>query len=193
MKKFILTLILFLPSVAVSQNEINNQTIFAAGCFWCIEYDFEKVKGVTSVVSGYTDGDTENPSYQDVGSGRSGHTEAIKVTYDPKLVSYNELLNIFWSNVDPFDNGGQFCDRGSQYRSGIYYLNNEQKLLAEKSKEKLNKSIVTPIKKASKFYPAEDYHQDFYKKNPLRYKSYRYGCGRDKRLKEVAKIIRASS
>ncbi len=164
---------------------------FAGGCFWCTEADFEKVPGVVKVVSGYTGGQKENPTYEEVSSGTTGHVEAVQVYYDPAKVTYEELLNYFWRHIDPTDPGGQFVDRGSQYRSVIFYHNEEQRQLAEKSKEvldksgKFNKPIVTEIIKFSKFYEAEEYHQDYYKKNPLRYKYYRYGSGRDQFLKRV--------
>jgi peptide methionine sulfoxide reductase msrA/msrB len=164
---------------------------FAGGCFWCTEADFEKVPGVVKVISGYTGGRKENPSYEEVSSGTTGHVEAVQVYYDPARVSYKELLNWFWRHVDPTDPGGQFVDRGSQYRSAIFYHNEEQKRLAEKSKEALEKSgkfdkpIVTEIIKFDKFYEAEEYHQDYYKKNPLRYKYYRYASGRDQFLEKV--------
>jgi methionine-S-sulfoxide reductase len=164
------------------------RAIFAGGCFWCMESPFEKIPGVFEVVSGYTGGTEVDPSYQQVAAGKTGHTEAVEVVYDPQQVSHAELLDVFWRQIDPTDAGGQFVDRGSQYRSGIYPLNAEQQRLAESSKQKLAESgrfsrpIVTEIVMAGKFYPAEEYHQDYYKKNPLRYKYYRYGSGRDKFL-----------
>ena len=164
---------------------------FAGGCFWCTEADFEKVPGVVKVVSGYTGGKKENPTYEEVSSGTTGHVEAVQVYYDPARVTYDELLNYFWKHIDPADAGGQFVDRGSQYRSVIFYHDGEQKRLAEKSKEELNKSgrfdkpIVTEIIQFVTFYEAEEYHQDYYKKNPLRYKYYRYASGRDQFLKKV--------
>ena len=164
---------------------------FAGGCFWCTESDFEKVAGVVEVISGYTGGHTENPTYEEVSSGVTGHAESIQVTYDPAKVSYEQLLDVFWRHIDPTDAGGQFVDRGSQYRSAIFYQEDEQRRLAEESKAKLEQSgrfdkpIVTEIVKLGPFYPAEDYHQDYYKKNPLRYKYYRYGSGRDQFLEQV--------
>ena len=164
---------------------------FAGGCFWCTESDFEKVPGVVKVLSGYTGGYKENPSYEEVSSGSTGHVEAIQVYYDPTNITYTDLLDYFWRHVDPTDSGGQFVDRGSQYRSVIFYHDEEQKRLAEKSKENLSKSgkfdkpIVTEILKSTKFYPAEEYHQDYYKKNPIRYKYYRFASGRDQFLKKV--------
>ena len=168
-----------------------NVATLAGGCFWCTESDFEKVPGVVKVISGYTGGTKENPTYEEVSSGRTGHVEAVQVYYDPSKVTYEELLDSFWRHVDPTDPGGQFVDRGLQYRSVIYYHDEEQKRLAEKSKEALSKSgkfdkpIVTEIIKFTKFYEAEAYHQDYYKKNPVRYKGYRYNSGRDPFLKKA--------
>jgi peptide methionine sulfoxide reductase msrA/msrB len=164
---------------------------FAGGCFWCVESDFEKLSGVVKVISGYTGGNKENPSYEEVSSGTTGHVEAVQVYYDPSKLTYTELLDYFWRHVDPTDGGGQFVDRGSQYRSVVFYHDEEQKKLAEKSKEDLSKSgkfnnpIVTEIIKFTKFYEAEEYHQDYYRKNPLRYKFYRYNSGRDQFLAKV--------
>ncbi len=164
---------------------------FAAGCFWCTEADFEKVPGVIGAVSGHTGGDKANPTYKQVSAGGTGHTEAVQVRYDPGKVTYAQLLDVFWRNVDPLDAGGQFCDRGDQYRSGIFYHSNAEKQLAEQSKASLEQShrfkqpIVTRIGPAGPFYQAEDYHQDYYKKNPVRYKYYRWNCGRDQRLAEL--------
>ncbi len=180
-----------------SRNTMANQqsglatATFAGGCFWCVESDFEKVPGVVEAISGYTGGHTENPTYEEVSAGGTGHVEAVQVIYDPKKVSYKELLDYFWRHVDPTDAGGQFVDRGSQYRSVIFYHNEEQKRLAEESKTALAKSgrfhkpIVTEIVPFTKFYKAEDYHQDYYKKNPVRYKFYRWHSGRDQFLKKV--------
>jgi peptide-methionine (S)-S-oxide reductase len=163
--------------------------IFAGGCFWCMEPPFDKTEGVISTTSGYTGGAKVNPTYEEVSSGTTGHFESVKVEYDPAKVSYEKLLAVYWPNVDPFDASGQFCDKGGQYRSAIFYGNDKEKELAEASKKqmeaKLGKPIVTLIQPASTFYPAEDYHQDYYKKNPLHYKFYRYGCGRDARLEAV--------
>ena len=162
---------------------------FAAGCFWCLEKPFDKVDGVMETISGYTGGEEKNPTYKEVSSGKTGHTEAMQVTYNPEKVSYEKLLDIFWHNVDPFDNQGQFCDRGSQYRPGIFVHNEAQKKAAEKSKkqleEELGKKTVVPIQDASAFWPAEDYHQNYYQENPLRYKYYRFSCGRDNRLNAI--------
>ena len=164
---------------------------FAGGCFWCVEADFEKVDGVVEVISGYTGGHQENPTYQEVSAGGTGHVEAVQVTYDPAKVSYTQLLDYFWRHVDPTDPDGQFVDRGSQYRSVIFYHDEEQKRLAEESERELEKSgrfakpIVTDILPFTKFYPAEEYHQDYYKKNPVRYKFYRWNSGRDQFLTRV--------
>ena len=161
---------------------------FAAGCFWCTEEAFEKVPGVISAVSGYTGGTVKGPSYEQVSSGRTGHAEAVEVTYDPSKVSYEKLLDVFWLNHDPTVKDRQFCDSGSQYRPEIFWHTEEQKRLAEASKAKWEKQkpfrqpILTPITKASAFYPAEDYHQDYYKKNALQYRFYVTGCGRYARL-----------
>ena len=164
---------------------------FAGGCFWCMEPPFEKLAGVSEVISGYTGGQKENPTYEEVSAGKTGHLEAVEVIYDPAKVSYSELLDVFWRQIDATDPGGQFVDRGSQYRSAIFYHSKEQKELAEKSRNDLQRSgkfqkpIVTEILPASKFYRAEDYHQDYYKKNPIRYKFYRFNSGRDRFLKKV--------
>jgi peptide methionine sulfoxide reductase msrA/msrB len=164
---------------------------FAGGCFWCTESDFEKVDGVVETVSGYTGGDEKNPTYEQVSAGATGHYEAVQVYYDPLKISYAELLEVFWRHVNPTDAGGQFVDRGPQYRSAIFYHDEEQKALAEKSKTDMNKSgvfqtpLVTPIIPLKQFYPAEKYHQDYYKKNPIRYKWYRSGSGRDQFLEST--------
>jgi len=171
-----------------AQAQQTEKAIFAAGCFWCTEEAFEKVPGVISAVSGYTGGTVKNPSYEQVSSGRTGHAEAVEVTFDPKKVTYEQLLDVFWVNHDPTVKDRQFCDSGSQYRPAIFYLSDEQKRLAEASKAKWDKEkpfkqpILTEITKAGPFYPAEDYHQDYYKKNPLQYRFYVTGCGRYNRL-----------
>lgn len=164
---------------------------FAGGCFWCMVPPFVQLPGVVSVISGYTGGRLENPTYQQVSAGGTGHAEAIEITYDPAKISYDKLLDVFWHNIDPVAINHQFCDFGDQYRSEIFYHNERQKVLAERSKvaiEKsglLNEPIATKVTAATPFYKAEDYHQDFYKKNPLRYKYYRFLCGRDKRLETL--------
>jgi len=173
-----------------SNNSLATAT-FAGGCFWCMEGPFEKVNGVKEVISGYTGGFKENPTYKEVSSGTTGHREAVLVTYDPNVISYNTLLNIFWKQINPTDAGGQFVDRGMQYTSAIYYKDDEQKVLAETSKQALADSgrydtpLVTEILPTSIFYPAEDYHQDYYKKNPTKYHFYRYNSGRDQFLDKV--------
>jgi peptide-methionine (S)-S-oxide reductase len=165
--------------------------IFAGGCFWCEETAFEGVPGVISVTSGYTGGQEKSPTYEEVSSGRTGHAESVEVVFDPSKISYEKLLEIFWRNVDPFQANGQFCDHGTQYRSAIFHKDEEQRKAAEESKRKLEEQprfkgkIVTQIVPASTVYPAEEYHQDFYKKNPVRYHMYRTGCGRDARLKAI--------
>lgn len=164
---------------------------FAGGCFWCMEPPFDKLDGVVSTTSGYIGGHQVNPTYEQVSAGGTGHAEAVQVVYDPAKVSYAKLLTIFWHNVDPTTADRQFCDQGNQYRTGIFYHNDEQKQLAEESRRALvtakvlKEKIVTEIVQAGEFYPAEDYHQDYYMKNPLRYKYYRYSCGRDQRLEQL--------
>jgi len=164
---------------------------FAGGCFWCMQPPFDKLEGVVSTTAGYTGGHAENPTYDQVSSGGTGHAEAVEILYDPKKIGYEKLLEVFWHNVDPTDAHGQFCDYGDQYRSEIFYHNADQKRLAEQSKAELERTkpfkdpIVTRITPASTFYPAEEYHQSFYKNNPIRYKFYRYNCGRDARLNQL--------
>ena len=162
---------------------------FAGGCFWCMEPPYDKLDGVISTISGYAGGTKKNPTYEEVSAGKTGHTEVVQVTYDPKKITYEKLLDVFWRNVDPLAANRQFCDVGSQYRTAIFYHDANQKRLAEESKKALSKRfkepIVTEIVAASEFYPAEDYHQDYYIKNPLRYKYYRYNCGRDQRLEAL--------
>lgn len=163
----------------------------AGGCFWSMESSFEKVNGVVDVVSGYGGGHKKNPTYEEVEAGETGHMESVEVTYDPSKISYSQILYVFWRNIDPTDPDGQFFDRGAQYRTAIFYHDDEQKRLAEKSKEELGKSgrfgkpIVTQVIPASEFYRAEEYHQDFYKKNPVRYRVYRYASGRDQYFKKI--------
>ncbi|MFO7780350.1 MAG: peptide-methionine (S)-S-oxide reductase MsrA [Spirochaetia bacterium] len=165
---------------------------FAGGCFWCMEPPYDELDGVISTVSGYSGGHVEDPTYQEVVSGNTGHLEVMQVTYDPSVVSYEELLEVFWVNIDPVDGGGQFCDRGEQYTSAIFYHNEEQRRLAEESREEIAEShdfgmrrIQTDIRPLEEFYRAEEYHQDYYRKNPLRYRLYVTGCGRDQRLEEL--------
>jgi peptide-methionine (S)-S-oxide reductase len=164
---------------------------FAGGCFWCMEGPYDKLDGVISTTSGYIGGQTENPTYKEVSAGGTGHTEAVQIVYDPNQVSYEKLLDVFWVNHDPTEANGQFCDKGSQYRPGVFYHEEEQKNIAETSRANIEKTksfdepVVTEITMAGTFYPAEDYHQDYYRKNPYRYKFYRYGCGRDSRLQQL--------
>lgn len=164
---------------------------FAGGCFWCMEHPFDELQGVVSVAPGYTGGHKKNPTYEEVSSGTTGHAESVQIAYDPAKITYTKLLDVFWHNIDPTVQNQQFCDIGTQYRTAIFFHNEEQKRLAEESKRVLEKSgrfkgpIYTEIVPASEFYPAEEYHQHYYKKNPIRYKFYRYNCGRDQRLKEV--------
>ncbi|MBV7257701.1 peptide-methionine (S)-S-oxide reductase MsrA [Pacificimonas sp. WHA3] len=166
---------------------------FAMGCFWCGEADFEKIDGVYEAVSGYAGGTTENPTYQQVTAGGTGHYEAVRVSYDPNIVSYRDLLDIFWRNVDPLDPSGQFCDKGPSYRSAIFPRNGGERRAAEASRdsvqEKLGEEVATRIVAANVFYAAERYHQDYYIKNKLRYAFYREGCGRDARLAEIAERL----
>jgi len=179
-----------LASLLFSSVVVADEAIFAGGCFWCMEADFEKVKGVSTVVSGFTGGELKEPTYN---GNHTGHYEAVLVTYDPKVVSYQQLLDHFWANIDPFDARGQFCDKGHSYLSAIFVADDEQRKLAEASRKKVvarfpDKKVVTPILPASTFWPIkgdESYHQDFYKKSPIRYKFYRFNCGRDLRLKEI--------
>ena len=164
---------------------------FAGGCFWCMQPPFDALDGVVSTTVGYAGGRTKNPTYEQVSAGATGHAESIQVVYDPTRVSYEKLLDVYWHNVDPITPNAQFCDHGNQYRTIIFYADDEQKRLAETSKQQLDDSkrftapIVTEIVPLTEFYPAEEYHQKYYEKNPLRYKYYRYGCGRDARLKEL--------
>lgn len=164
---------------------------FAGGCFWCMEEAFEKVEGVVSVVSGYMGGTVSDPTYEQVSAGRTGHAEAVEVSYDPAKVSYQKLLEAFWRNIDPVTPNAQFCDHGNQYRAAVFYGTEEEQRLSEESKSALERSkrfsapIVTQLVKASTFYPAEEYHQDYYKKNPIRYKYYKFSCGRAQRLEAL--------
>jgi peptide-methionine (S)-S-oxide reductase len=203
MKALLLSLLLSLPvaagAAAATDGDGKTTTsggptasaIFAGGCFWCMEQPFDELDGVLSTTSGYIGGRTPSPTYSQISAGDTGHAEAVKVVYDPAKIGYDRLLEVFWRNVDPLDAGGQFCDRGDQYRTAVFYTTEEQRQAAERSKQDLTASgrfdepIVTPIVEADKFYTAEDYHQDYYMTNPVRYKFYRYRCGRDERLREV--------
>lgn len=180
----LLTALMSLPATAATE-----KAIFAGGCFWCTESDFEKVPGVISAVSGYTGGHTEQPTYEQSNTGRTGHTEAVEVTFDPAKLSYPQLVKYFWRTIDPLDARGQFCDKGPQYRSGIFPIGDEQMAAAIASKREaeaaLGKTVVTEITPATRFWPAEDYHQNYYKENSLRYGYYRYRCGRDDRVKAL--------
>ena len=164
---------------------------FAGGCFWCVESDFDQLPGVLKTESGYTGGTLDDPTYETVTGGDTGHYEAVRITYDPAKVGYDTLLDVFWHSVDPTDAGGQFCDRGDSYRTAVFFNSPDQERAAIASKQAIDKSgalkgsIVTPIVMAKAFYPAEEYHQDYYMKNPLRYRFYRFGCGRDNRVREL--------
>ncbi|MFZ2300867.1 MAG: peptide-methionine (S)-S-oxide reductase MsrA [Gallionella sp.] len=181
---------LMLCTASASAETKTATAIFAGGCFWCIEADFEKLPGVIAVESGYIGGTLRNPTYEQVSRGDTGHTEAVRVSYDSQRVSYEKLLDYFWRHIDPTVHNRQFCDVGPQYRSGIYFQNEAEEKLARASKTALEKSgrfahIYTEIEAAGVFYPAEEYHQDYYKKNPIRYRYYRNGCGRDARVKAL--------
>ena len=185
-----LSVMLFAATTVGAAANLEKAT-FAGGCFWCMEHPFDEIPGVVSVTSGYTGGQKINPTYEEVSAGGTGHAESVQIVYDPTKVTYEKLLTIFWHNIDPLARDRQFCDGGHQYRSAIFYHNEEQHRLALQSKAQLEKNktfkepIVTEIVKATEFYPAEEYHQHYYKKNPIRYKYYRTSCGRDKRLKEL--------
>jgi peptide-methionine (S)-S-oxide reductase len=193
LKRWIASLLLCVSLLGVMPPVAYGQALakatFAGGCFWCMEKPFDTLPGVVSTTSGYTGGQTINPSYRQVSSGKTGHAESVQVVYDPAQVGYEKLLDVFWHNVDPLDAGGQFCDRGTQYRSSIFVSDEPQRKLAEQSKQGLEKSgiqpIATQIVSAGEFYPAEDYHQNYYETNALKYRFYRFSCGRDQRLAEV--------
>ena len=187
MKK-VLIIFAFLIHFNLNADE-NKKAYFAGGCFWCMEESFDQVEGVISTISGYSGGHLKNPTYQDVVYKDTGHVEAIEVVYDPKVVSYEKLLDIYWKNIDPFDSAGQFCDKGKSYRSVIFFQTQPEKEFIEKSFKKLekifNNKIVTLVWKFEKFYPAEDYHQDYYEKNFIRYLMYKKGCKREETLKKI--------
>ena len=195
LRSFVLLFSVFLLLLAfggqlAAQDEA--KATFAGGCFWCMEPPYDELDGVISTVSGYSGGDVEDPTYQEGVRGNTGHLEVMQVTYDPSVVRYEELLDVFWVNIDPVDGGGQFCDRGEQYTTAIFYHDEEQQRLAEESRQEIAESndfgmrrIQTEIRALEEFYAAEEYHQDYYRKNPLRYKLYRRGCGRDQRLEEL--------
>ena len=174
---------------AISENAAAESAIFAGGCFWCMEEAFDKVPGVTATTSGYTGGTIDNPTYEQVSRGGTGHFEAVKVDYDPSAVTYDQLLEAFWRNVDPFDERGQFCDKGSSYLSAVFVATEEERQLAESTKEEITASfqmpVATQILAEQAFYPAEDYHQDFYQTNSARYQYYKLGCARVQRLEEI--------
>lgn len=191
MKKFLIAL--GLTALTAAAQAATATAVFAGGCFWCTESDFEKLPGVVAAESGYTGGKAANPTYEAVSAGHTGHTEAVRVTYDPAKVSYAQLVEFFWRTIDPTEKDRQFCDVGDQYRSGIYWGTDAERQVAETSLAQLKasgrfKNIYTEVKKADPFYVAEDYHQDYYKKNSVRYNYYRYSCGRDAQLKRVWKV-----
>ena len=199
--KLLITLVvaLLLPGVVAAQESNANASaparyetaLFAGGCFWCVEADFDAVPGVVKTVAGYTGGHTRNPTYHTVSAGGTGHAESVEIVFDPAKITYKELVDRFWRRIDPTTLNFQFCDSGDQYRTAIFYNSPEQKMIAEQSRRELEKSkpfkepIETEIIQATTFYPAEDYHQDYHHKNPLRYKYYRYNCGRDQRLEQL--------
>ena len=190
MKKifFIILIISFTTSISSAKNI--NEAYFAGGCFWCVEEFFEKTKGIEEVISGYSGGDTENPSYKEVTYGNTGHFETAKIIYDVDIISYKELLNVYWQNIDPFDSTGQFCDKGLSYRSVIFYTNKNEKdeikdSITNIEKKFKGKKVVSFIKKFEKFYPAEDYHQNYYQENFMNYLLYKKACGRTQTLKNI--------
>jgi len=196
MKKILICALMGLSVIIIASTNVMAATnlekaTFAGGCFWCMEHPFDEIPGVVSVTSGYTGGHKKNPTYEEVSAGGSGHAESVQIVYDPSKVTYERLLNVFWHNIDPTAKDRQFCDSGYQYRSAIFYHNDKQHRLALQSKVLLEKNktfkepVVTEVVQATEFYPAEDYHQHYYKKNPIRYKYYRSGCGRDQKLKEL--------
>lgn len=195
MLKLVIFLFCCVFNTLKAEEPINNQgkydiATFAGGCFWCVQHDFDQLKGVVSTTAGYTGGTKVNPTYEEVSAGGTGHVESVQIVYDPDKVSYQELLNFYFHNVDPTRDDGQFCDTGAQYRPVIFYHDESQKEMAERYKQDLIdskkfKRVMVQILPAQTFYPAEDYHQEYYKKNPIRYKFYRYNCGRDKRLKNL--------
>ena len=191
---FVALILTLLSTYSAAQTTADSRietATFAGGCFWCMEPPFDKLDGVLSTISGYTGGHTVNPTYKQVSSGTTGHIEVVQIKYDAEKISYSDLLKVYWKNVDPTRSDGQFCDKGEQYRPAIFYHNDEQQRLAMQSSEQVmeNKpfagSVKVEIIEASSFYAAEEYHQDYYLKNPIRYRYYRYSCGRDKRLEEV--------
>ena len=188
--KLVTRIVLVCLLLLTTQSAVADKTILAGGCFWCMESDFEALPGVSDVVSGFTGGELKNPTYN---GDHTGHYEAVEITYDPKIVSYQGILDHYWINIDPFDDRGQFCDKGPSYLSAIFVATAEERLIAEQSRQKVvemfpDQTVVTPLLEANTFYPiagAESYHQDYYKNNPIRYKAYRWGCGRDSRLRDI--------
>jgi|TARA_B110000902_G_scaffold265221_1_gene348893 peptide-methionine (S)-S-oxide reductase len=183
----IIKVLVFIISISAVSNSHADKAVFAGGCFWCVEAAYQDVDGVTAAVSGFIGGTLKNPTYS---GNHKGHYEAVEITYDPAIISYQQLLDLFWINIDPFDGRGQFCDKGLSYRSAIFVVDEAQQPLATASRAKVvgqfpDQQVITPILPANKFWPVEEYHQDYYLKNPLRYKYYRYGCGRDARLKDI--------
>ncbi|AMX01895.1 peptide-methionine (S)-S-oxide reductase MsrA [Microbulbifer thermotolerans] len=189
--RILITVFLLLVAISCGAQESPDirTAVFAGGCFWCMEPPYDQLDGVLETTSGYSGGNVKNPSYDQVSAGGTGHAEVVQVTYDANKIGYADLLRVFWRNVDPLDAGGQFCDRGDQYRSAIFYANEEEKKLAEASKRQveaqLGAPVVTEITRAAAFYPAERYHQNYYQRNPVRYKYYRFRCGRDQRLRAL--------
>ena len=187
--KILLLILMLGAAMAVPAQERTATATFAGGCFWCMEGPFDKLDGVLSTTSGYAGGHVKVPSYKQVSSGRTGHAEAVRIVYDPARIGFAELLRVYWRNVDPLDGGGQFCDRGTPYRPVVFYNDEEQRLLAEGSRREVagrfSAPVAATIEPFSTFYPAEDYHQDYYQRNPVRYKFYRTGCGRDARLRDL--------
>ena len=187
--KYFFIILFYLTNINLSHSAQEDRAYFAGGCFWCVEESFEKLQGVKEVISGYSGGTTENPTYKEVTYGKTGHFEVVEIIYDKKLISYKELLKNFWINIDPFDAYGQFCDKGYSYRSVAFYQSGEEKSLIEKDikvlENKFNKKVVTYIRNFEKFYKAEEYHQDFYKVKLQRYLSYKKACGREEILKRI--------
>jgi peptide-methionine (S)-S-oxide reductase len=179
------------PAFSQKQAHRYESAVFAGGCFWCMEPPFDALRGVVSTVSGYAGGDEKDPTYEEVSAGRTGHAESIEVTYDPTIITYASLVDVYWHNIDPTSARGQFCDKGTQYRPVIFYRSDAQRLAAEESKDRIAQlpqfkgKVAVEVVPLNRFYPAEEYHQDFYKKEPDRYYAYRRGCGRDKRLKDL--------
>ncbi|QHQ33751.1 peptide-methionine (S)-S-oxide reductase MsrA [Algicella marina] len=189
MRTTALTALALLTLTSAAKAEDLQKAVVAGGCFWCVESDFDAVEGVTETISGYAGGTVENPSYKQVVQGGTGHAEAVEITYDADIISYEDLLHVFWRTVDPTDAGGQFCDRGDSYRTAVFITDPAQRAIAEASRAEaeaaLGQQVVTEIAEITTFYPAEDYHQDFYLKSPLRYKTYRQGCRRDDRVEQL--------